>query len=202
MASQGNYTLCLIAVITYAWYSDNAQDPLMAKPVGKMGNYSCVHHSNLNPADTWPFVGDEALPAYLGCQSIMAWTLTISDRESKIANSSTLTDNEANFAEMIIVATSHHGSHCVIDHSHNVSVKVLSWHLHASSIKHTHVFCQIFLWRMWDISPYLSFFDRCPEKLDYIFSLNPTWLEGFGPGQQNTLQSWASFSLFWPHRLD
>lgn len=36
-----------------------------------------------------------------------------------------LTHNQANFTVMIIVATGHHGSHCVIDYSHNVKVKVL-----------------------------------------------------------------------------
>lgn len=36
-----------------------------------------------------------------------------------------LTDDEADFTVVIIVATRHHGSHRVIDHSHNINVKVL-----------------------------------------------------------------------------
>lgn len=36
-----------------------------------------------------------------------------------------LTYNEANLTVMIVVATGHHGSYCVIDHSDNVDVKIL-----------------------------------------------------------------------------
>lgn len=36
-----------------------------------------------------------------------------------------LTHDEAYFTEVVIIAAGHHGSHRVIDHSHDVSVKVL-----------------------------------------------------------------------------
>lgn len=37
-----------------------------------------------------------------------------------------LTNDEADLAEMIVVAARHHGSHRVVDHCHDVHVKVLS----------------------------------------------------------------------------
>ncbi len=36
-----------------------------------------------------------------------------------------LTDDEADLTVMVIVSAGHHGAHRVIDHSHNVNVKVL-----------------------------------------------------------------------------
>lgn len=36
-----------------------------------------------------------------------------------------LTHDEAHFTEVVVVAAGHHGSHRVIDHSHDVGVKVL-----------------------------------------------------------------------------
>lgn len=36
-----------------------------------------------------------------------------------------LTHYEAHFTKVVVVATGHHGSHRVIDHSHDVNVKVL-----------------------------------------------------------------------------
>lgn len=38
-----------------------------------------------------------------------------------------LTNNEANFTVVVIVATGHHGPHGVIHHGHDVDVKVLRW---------------------------------------------------------------------------
>lgn len=111
-----------------------------------------------------------------------------------------LTHNEANFAEMIIVATGHHGSHRVVDHSHDVGVKVLSWDVIAKTIKHTHT--HTCAWRSdhrsWVIGTHPSFLDGSPQKADDVPPLNPTRLEGFGPRQQNALQSGASFMRTWP----
>lgn len=36
-----------------------------------------------------------------------------------------LTDNESNFAVVVVIATGHHGAHGVVHHGHDVYVKVL-----------------------------------------------------------------------------
>lgn len=47
-----------------------------------------------------------------------------------------LTHNEAHFTELVVVAAGHHGSHRVIDHSHDVGVKVLQgFQTHTSKSK-------------------------------------------------------------------
>lgn len=36
-----------------------------------------------------------------------------------------ITNDEANFTLLVIIATGHHGPHCVIHHSHNVGIIIL-----------------------------------------------------------------------------
>lgn len=93
----------------------------------KIVQQSCVHHSKLNTDNATICVNRSA--PHLPHSLVITWILQIPESESKITNSSWLTHNETNFAVMIIIATGHHGSHCVIDHGHDISVKVLSWNL-------------------------------------------------------------------------
>ena len=36
-----------------------------------------------------------------------------------------ITNDDANFTLLIVIATGHHGPHCVIHHSHNVGIVIL-----------------------------------------------------------------------------
>lgn len=53
-----------------------------------------------------------------------------------------VTDDEANFTLLVIIATGHHGPYCIIHHGHNVGVVVLGTQNGAVSV-HSHMGAEI-----------------------------------------------------------